>query len=143
MTVMTGDQKFIDRHKLIVDKAKGNQSVRKVVHVEAGDDVNFDTETNKISETEKKRSNYDFYMERVYHAEELLREKIAESLPDHPDRAKEYNDLLNVSKNLTKITPHTMSDQLFESKSYKYERKVQVKCTGLMFLHGYYTVGSW
>lgn len=54
MTVITRDREFIDRHKKIVDKAKENQSVQKVLHVEVGDDVNCDTVTNKTIHTERK-----------------------------------------------------------------------------------------
>ena len=81
----------------------------------------------------------EMYVERVHYAEEELRDSIATALPEHLDRAHEFNHLLNVSKNLNKIIPSTMTEQLYESKCKKFERKVEDPWNDLMLTYGYMT----
>ena len=88
---------------------------------------------------QKGQSLCESYIEQVDETEENVRDSIATALPEYPDRAREYNDLLNISKNLNKIMPSTMTKQLFETKCKKYKKKLQDPWKELMLVHGYMT----
>jgi len=101
---------------------------------------NAKVKTNDIPNThhdEVKCGYHERYMELVLYTEEDIRDSIATSILTHPDRAQEYNNLMNASRDLNKIVPKKMTKELFESKHKKYERKVKNQWQELMLSHGY------
>jgi len=82
-------------------------------------------------------------MERVEDTEERLCDSIGFWVTKNPQRARDYNFLLDKSKSLNKIIQKKITEQLYNTKCIKYESKVQDPLEQIMIEDGSMQTVKW